>query len=105
MQGRRAISTLCKGTDTAHDIITLACIWSAMARGDKAAKHCCLRSPFTSTTNREAALQILHIHFEYNAFNNTRLHYCSKYNYTIEISASNHTLKDTEALWISREPT
>lgn len=105
MQGRRAISTLGKGTDTAHDVITLACIWSAMARGDKAAKHCCLRSPFTSTTNREAALQILHIHFEYNAFNNTRLHYCSKYNYTIEISASNHRLKDTEALWTSGEPT
>jgi hypothetical protein len=105
MQGRRAISTLGKGTDTAHDVITLACIWSAMAWSDKAAKHCCLRSPFTSTTNREAALQILHIHFEYNAFNNTRLHYCSKYNYTIEISASNHRLKDTEALWTSGEPT
>jgi hypothetical protein len=63
MQGRRAISTLGKGTDTAHDVITLACIWNAMARGDKAAKHCCLLSPFTSTTKREAALQVLHIHF------------------------------------------
>jgi hypothetical protein len=98
MHGRRAISTLSKGRNTARDVITLACISSATAQGDKAAKYCCLRSPFISTTNHEAALQILHIHFEHNVFTNTRLHYCSKYNYTIEISASNHRMKFAEAL-------
>jgi hypothetical protein len=69
------------------DVTTLVSISTGTAEGDKAAKHCCLRSPSTST---QTPKRLYSSHLEQNVSLKSKLHYRS--NHTIEIPAPDHRL-------------